>query len=636
MWKKKLSKDEEKDLKNSGSNPNAPATNGEKEEEIEESLAEIYEDENGEMVNVKKFDIKKRRGILFWSAILAGLFLIAGLGGWLYYDYFNFNEPSKNNFILEFKPSKDKLVAGEEFDLKIIYKNMEKVAARNLEMRIAMPENFILTSASPENQGTGNNKNYVLKVGGLDSKRSGEIILKGKILAKPEDRAVFYAEAGYFPENFSSEFKKSASFEIGVSGPGIEFNFDNFTSALAGEENELGIKFKKGSENFISDFTMLIEAKNNNLEILAIDYKNYSWLEKSLTNDKEWKIKEATSEERQFPIKFKITEKKADQDEFKLKMYNEAGGIKYQIYEKTFAFEVIKGNLSLNLIINGSKNDQGISLGEDLNYLLSFTNKGETALKDMIIMAVIEGDIIDWASLKDEAGGKVSGNTISWSKNEIPSLESFEPNQEADIEFQIKIKDRVGQKTSGEIKSFAKYNVTGAQAEKDNISNTIIGKINSQLVFTELVRYFNEDNIAVGSGPIPPKAGETTAYKVDWTIGGNIHELTGTVAVMILPEGVNWTGKSYTNIGSINYNESERKVSWNIGRLPVIGTDITADFSISITPGENERNKVMVLSSGSKASGLDTETNSVIENSTKPKTTKLEDDEIGASDGVVR
>ena len=43
-----------------------PPLDEELDEEIEESLNEIYQDDNGDMVDVKKMDIKKRHGFFYW------------------------------------------------------------------------------------------------------------------------------------------------------------------------------------------------------------------------------------------------------------------------------------------------------------------------------------------------------------------------------------------------------------------------------------------------------------------------------------------------------------------------------------------------------------------------------------------
>ena len=63
---------------------------------------------------------------------------------------------------------------------------------------------------------------------------------------------------------------------------------------------------------------------------------------------------------------------------------------------------------------------------------------------------------------------------------------------------------------------------------------------------------------------------------------------------------------------------------------------LTAEFSVSVTPAEDDKDKIMVITPGAKAEALDKETQSVITKTGKAKTTRLEDDEIGGSDGQVQ
>ena len=71
-----------------------------------------------------------------------------------------------------------------------------------------------------------------------------------------------------------------------------------------------------------------------------------------------------------------------------------------------------------------------------------------------------------------------------------------------------------------------------------------------------------------------------------------------------------------------------RQVVWEIGLLPVSVYQASAEFGINLTPSENDRNKILILSSGATVSATDSETKSTIVIKSGPKTTKLEDDEI--------
>ncbi|MBU0897552.1 hypothetical protein KJ806_00280, partial [Patescibacteria group bacterium] len=168
-----------------------------------------------------------------------------------------------------------------------------------------------------------------------------------------------------------------------------------------------------------------------------------------------------------------------------------------------------------------------------------------------------------------------------------------------------------------------------------NSSNIIINKINSDLNLTEQVRYFNDDNIAVGSGPLPPKVDQTTSLKVYWTINNNLHELNNLIVSTQLPDYVKFGNKSNVSVGSLDYDEQNNIVTWNIGRLPISTYKVNSEFNIEITPKENNRNKILVLLSGTNISAIDSETNATIKKTMEAQTTRLKDDNIANTDGIV-
>jgi len=82
--------------------------------------------------------------------------------------------------------------------------------------------------------------------------------------------------------------------------------------------------------------------------------------------------------------------------------------------------EIVKNSLNLTISANGESSDQGIDFGETINYSISYINKGEQPMNDVIVMAVLEGEALDWRNLVDPNNGKVTGRTIVWTKDEIP------------------------------------------------------------------------------------------------------------------------------------------------------------------------------------------------------------------------
>jgi hypothetical protein len=259
-------------------------------------------------------------------------------------------------------------------------------------------------------------------------------------------------------------------------------------------------------------------------------------------------------------------------------------------------------------------------------------------MKGVIIMAILESDFLDWQSLTDQSGGKVSDNTISWSQAEIPALAELPSGAAGTIDFSIQLKPQAAIDISKayQITSYVKYSVLGKSAGGESQSNTIVSKINSDLSLSEQLRYFSDDNIAVGSGPLPPKVGQATSLKVYWTINNSLHELGSLTVSVILPDGVGWDGKNNSSIGSLVYDNVANKVTWLIGSLPVTVAKATADFNISLIPQESDRNKIKVILNDTAVTALDTVTGTPMSKTLKAKTSKLEDDTMVSGDGVVQ
>jgi len=624
-----------------------------REDEIEDSLGEIYKEENGDVANVKKLDIKKKHGFFFW--FFTAIFIIAGLASAAYSAYYFYQNSGVDSQAVDLAiESEEAIIAGEEFFYTINLKNLERVDIKDIEIRLTYPANFIFLDSQPAANLRNDTWNFSL----LPSHRSDTIKIKGKIIGPAKQTNIILADMTYMPVNFSSEFSKSTSFENVIKDTGLEFTIINANSALVGEDNEIIVKYKANKENYLNNFRLTIESTNdqteeqiNNIEFSEVDEEELEKAKQELVGPGIWQINEVEEKEQDIKVKVKFKDKVSDSQDLIFKFEYEAGAEEnkqfYLFYEEVISLEIIKSDLNLTLIINGSQADQGVDFEETLNYTIAYANKGETKMTDVVIMAVLESDFLDWVSLDDQKHGNVSDNSISWSKEEIPDLESLTKNDEGIINFSIKVvqaEAEIDPSKDYQVKSYIQYSigelvVDGAEEDKeireDRRSNTIINKINSDLQLNEQVRYFNDDNIAVGSGPQPPKIGETTSYKVYWVITNNLHELNDLLVSAELPHYVKWEDKNRASVGNFEYNEQSHKITWQIGRLPLSVYKADAEFNISITPEEADKNKIIVLMPGTIIQAIDAETKAAINMSGKAKTTKLDDDSIVNDDGRV-
>ncbi|MFH1412850.1 MAG: hypothetical protein ABIG10_02370 [bacterium] len=615
---------------------------------IKEGLSEIYQSDDGEIINVKKLNIKPKRKWWFWLFLIIGyaaILALIAMGIWYY-----FNRATDSEAVKITIESDKKIIAGKEFYYTVKYQNLERVGIENILIRLEYPENFIFLTSSPD----PDENNNVWKVKELGSHRGGEIKIKGKIIAPKDKQNIILGEMTYQPENFTSEFKKVASFDNLVVGTGIDIEIVSPASAMVNEEQRIVINYKAENDGYMDNFRLtvqptekenvvLLNQKQDSDKVVAVE----PWV---------WQAEGIDKKDQELKIRFKFPDKVAAKQSFELKFEykydpnqdqeaEEDLGVSYYLFQtKEIDIEIVKNNLNLNLIINGSDQNNNIDFGQTLNYSINYSNKEDYDIEDVMIMAVLEGDLIDWDSIEGDSGVK-KDNTITWTKSELPALAVLSSDSSGTIDFSIKVKtaeqarQNSNYKGDNKIKSYAQFQIMLDQEDEEehssNISNVIISQVNSDLQLLEQVRYFNDDNIAVGNGPLPPKVGETTSLRAFWQIDNTMHDLTNIQIVAELPAYVVWEGKEQSTAGNIEYKKESHQVIWEIDHLPITNKP-NAEFNISITPSESNRNQIMILLPGTRIIAKDTVTDDEISRANKAKTTRLEDDVMIESDGVVQ
>jgi hypothetical protein len=659
-----------------------------RDQEIESNLSEFYSGQDGDPVDVKKMKVKKRAP--FFVRLLRRLLLLALLGLAAYFAYNYWFGGNNDVSALDFKIiAPETILAGEEFAYKVEYRNPTKYVLSDLRLEIQYPENFIFSAAS-ENPVSGN---YGWDLADLAPHESKILEIKGRIIARPDSINLISGRLSYLPGNFSSQFTKEASASTLMTGPGWRLDLVYSKTAFLNQDNEMTLILSEIGENYLGNFNLAFslpaevsaevvlgedgetgrtggegagdneagaevkgdeegvandnseledndaEPKNNDFEFENPASEEFAVSKSTGTSWQVSGLKMGTGRQ-EIPLSYRVGQR-LDDLEIKVRLEKRlADGQSYVFWEKSFKPELVDSDLNLTLILNGSKSDGAVNFGQSLNYSLSYANRGITTFNDVVILAAVKGDFLDWYSLQNSRGGQVGNQSIIWTKNEIPALTEIKPGQEGTIDFSLALAPfKDGDYTKDlKISAYGQYSVNNNPVKgDDNKSNTITSQINSDLLLNERIRYFNDNNLPVGAGPLPPQVGQKTSFRVYWTVENNLHELAEARAVFDLPDYVIWENGE-TNVGSIYYDDASRQIIWEIGRLPLSVYRADAEFDISITPLESDRNKILVLSSGSTVSATDIETKDVIIKKTSAKTTKLEDDDIAGlnNSGVVQ
>ena len=160
-------------------------------------------------------------------------------------------------------------------------------------------------------------------------------------------------------------------------------------------------------------------------------------------------------------------------------------------------------------------------------------------------------------------------------------------------------------------------------------------QINSNTGFYAFARYHDEDGNPLASGPLPPKVGQTTTYRVFWEVRNSLHDLHKGSTTANLPPGIIWTGNSASDIGTIIFDETTRLVTWNIDGLPASIPRVGAWFDVSVTPQSSDVGTFVKLINPIAFEITDKETDDTIHASTPILDTEIPQDQFAKGKGTV-
>ena len=621
----------------------------EKDDELEKGLAKIFEENEGERVDIGKLEKRRRMGILGWFFSLLIVFLSLAGGVWGYYNFMFESAGQKEGVSLSVS-GPEKVIVGEDIVYSIRYSNPTDVELEDIEIKVVYPEDFSFIDSFPE---VKSDDNTFWKISRLGAKTNGMIEIKGKMIGEKKKKEIVLVNMTWSPENSEASFRKEQAIETVVDDIGLDIEFDSELGVMAGQRSSMALSIRPQARNFLNNLILKIEPKEN-IEIIDIvgvvldEEAGAGGVSVVKVDENVWRINGVDLEEFSANIDFKVLNKINREESLDFVFeYDGAAGVAKPFFEKDVSFGVAQNDFNVSLILNGSTSEQGADFGDTLNYSLIYSNQGEIDVHDVVLMAVVDGDVLDWSSFKSKHKGVLRDDAISWTFKELPELKSVKSDAEGIIDFSVNIADlkdiksKLSKVGKYEIDSYAQYILgfsgTSTPTELDDTkSNEIKVKMNSDLTITEDIKYFNDDNIAVGLGPIPPQVGEETSYRVYWRLTNNLHKIAGLKVRTELPATTKWIKSFEPNIGNLKFDVSTNEVVWSIGDLPVAEIDGVAEFDIGVTPSEENKGKVMVLLTGTTIIAQDKETDSKINITTSGKTTKLDDDEIAVSDGIVK
>ncbi len=603
------------------------APQGEAAERLQQLEAMYADGAEGDMSRLERTRQPVFRRVLFG---LLAFFAVLAAVSWAGFFFFS---PTDRKFsgegVTVTAEGPAEIRSGEQVSYIIRWRNDEKVPLGTASLKLRLPREFELRQTDPAMQDDR------WDLGSIGSGKEGSVRLDGVFLADKGTAMDLQAILSYHPADFNSEFQRVATKTVTAAGSLLELEAQGPTKVMPGDKVTVLFHYRNGSDRDFRGVTIKAQYPPNFLpesaQPAADDQTQSQWTLPTVAASTDGTIA--------------VTGTFASDARGKVSIgagisANDPDGRVLKQNDVAYDTEIIEGNLVTQLILNGSADSQTVNFGDVLRYSVTWRNTGSSVLTDNAFTvhleatpaATADGQLLRWNDLKDTEEGTRKADAITWNKKQVTALERLAPGAEGTINFEIPLVQKPFENTVGQ-----EYRITawveaavgaidGNKVDRTAKSQPVVAKVLSDAALACEARYFNDDGVPVGSGPLPPKVGESTVYRVFCTLTNSLHELSDLKLSAKLPANVIWTGKSNVDAGDLRFDAASEKLIWNLNWLPTTIKSIGLNFDAAITPTEDQAGKVPTFIDATILEATDKIAGAKLLLSIPPMTTALEND----------
>lgn len=601
-------------------NPVAPEAG-----ELEHDLRQIYAGDDGNMPDLHT--LEKARSNRLRNALVVLVLFFGLLAATAWAGFFVFQPGAfRGEGVKVSVAAPSALVAGGSGTIKIRYVNGERVALGSFEIVATLPAGFHMTSATPPPiEGTR------WLIGALGSGQSGEIEIRGTVDGAVGTPLAFSAYGTYIPANFNSEFQAVGSLATAVGDSVLKLTVSGPDRTPAGEAVTYLVRYENAGDITISGAAAELTLPQDLLVESVTPMQRVEDRRVPLPDilpgaSGEIAIRGSYASEASGQRVVSATVGVLTPDQ-RLVVYARGEG----------RTDVVGGDLVLTAVTNGVSGAGRVNFGDTLRTTLTYENRGSVDLTGVEIALVYEarpitgGSLLKLDTLADEAGGVIDGGRVTWTKKEIARLEKLAPGDEGTIDVRVDLADEPYTLTD---RAYAVD--VSAEARVAKVGDLSVGRavksakttlaLNSNVRFGAAARYFNDDDLAVGTGPVPPRVGATTTYRIFWTADNSLHELTGLTLRVPLPPGVSYAERGQASAGDVRFDTASSTVIWTLNRMPESVTRLDGTFDVRIVPTAADAGKILSLTGPLSFEATDAAAGGIIIRTAEPLDTNLETD----------
>lgn len=570
----------------------------------------------------------KKLAILFFAA---GFLLALIWGGFLILGR---STTSGDDIKITFDGPKE-LEPMKEYDFIATLENVGTFDLARVNFEINLPDQFFLSSSEPPMD-----NRHSLSIGNMLKKEKREIKFKGGFIAKEKEQVTLSGLAVYHPQNFNATFEATGVYTA-LMGEGLfTGSIEGPDKLLSGDEAEFTISFAKKEDAVVNDVAISVDAPSD------------------------FSITTGTiqpSREKIWPVNFG-DKKNEGQAVFKGVFSSEANGDRtvkfllgqmrnnkfYPTKELIVPIEVLGAEVSIDVGLNGTAfkdiNEQMFTrFGDMLSYTIDLTNTTKEVLKNMRVVFHAEGTpqyngetVVMWASAFNSPNATREGSSVIWTSREILDFKNFKSGATEHLEGNVRLRPGPFAVAINDyrVRVWAEVQLDGVGkiVKKRNLtSKTVELLVQSDADFNAEARYYGSDGVALSTGPLPPKVGEQTTYRIFWKINNSLHELKNVSVSAILPPNVVLTGKNLIPNGVFSYDGATKTVTWSLEQWPTSLKNTEINFEVGLTPVAGDVGKIPELLGPASFKATDAVTGVDINLAAPALTTNIKNDSLAGN-----
>jgi hypothetical protein len=304
---------------------------------------------------------------------------------------------------------------------------------------------------------------------------------------------------------------------------------------------------------------------------------------------------------------------------------------------------VRKPFITASIAVNGQSSDGGktiaVAQGASLQGTITWKNNLPTAVSNAQFVLTLKGPALDKNSVGSASGFYQSNaNTITWSPTQDGTLSNVPPGGSGTLQFSF---STLPPGTGGTLVTNPTINlsldVAGTSQDSSSgpqqVSSIATANVSVASQLSLAVQALHSTGPITNSGPMPPRAEQSTSYTIQWTVKNSSNTIGAAIVSAVLPTYVRYVS---AGASGVSYDSNSRTVSWNLGDLPAgVGYSTAAkvaDFQVVLTPSTSQVGSAPQLTGPAALKGQDRYAQVSVEADAEAPTTALT--ESGFSSGM--